>query len=323
MSAYNPPKYNAVTGEWYTSTKRPLVLDGGVPREMADVERVELGDAAFKDTGTTSGTVAAGDHAHIGTYEPADATILKSAAIGVSVQAYDADIPTVAATQAEMEAGTESGLRSMSPLRVAQAISALGSSGSLTAVAYDDRGNLRTDETSGWAVVDGLGLFQYVAGSSEPDDDESCFATTNGRWLLQCAHWDVVDSWQLPDDEVRDAADEDTEARLDSAETRLDSAETRLDSAETRWPGRILFGTAASSVTSLAAVTQTSFTGTVTGAAAGDHVVATPPDALGARISAHARVTANNTVTVYLNNASSAAQSLSAGTWQLAVIQES
>jgi hypothetical protein len=44
---------------------------------------------------------------------------------GVDVQAYDADIPTVAASQVEMEAGTEAALRSMSPLRVAQAISAL------------------------------------------------------------------------------------------------------------------------------------------------------------------------------------------------------
>ena len=52
-------------------------------------------------------------------------TALVSAAIGTTVQAYDADIPTVSASQAEMEAGTEANLRSMSPLRVAQAISAL------------------------------------------------------------------------------------------------------------------------------------------------------------------------------------------------------
>lgn len=44
---------------------------------------------------------------------------------GVNVQSYDADIPTVAASQAEMEAGTQSGIRSMSPLRIAQAIAAL------------------------------------------------------------------------------------------------------------------------------------------------------------------------------------------------------
>lgn len=52
--------------------------------------------------------------------------------IGTDVQAYDADTPTVAASQAEMEAGTEAALRSMSPLRVAQAIAALAASSSIT-----------------------------------------------------------------------------------------------------------------------------------------------------------------------------------------------
>lgn len=52
-------------------------------------------------------------------------TYLTSADVGSTVQGYDADIPTVSASQAEMEAGTESALRSMSPLRVKQAIDAL------------------------------------------------------------------------------------------------------------------------------------------------------------------------------------------------------
>lgn len=61
-----------------------------------------------------------------------DATYLNDADIGVSVQPYDADTPTVAASQAEMEAGTEAALRSMSPLRVAQAIAALASASGIT-----------------------------------------------------------------------------------------------------------------------------------------------------------------------------------------------
>ena len=48
---------------------------------------------------------------------------LSSANLGL--QPYDADIPTVAASQGEMEAGTEAALRSMSPLRIKQAIDAL------------------------------------------------------------------------------------------------------------------------------------------------------------------------------------------------------
>lgn len=66
--------------------------------------------ASHKITGLANGTTS-GDALHYGQ-------------IGVAIQAYDADIPTVAASQAEMEAGTESALRSMSPLRVAQAIAA-------------------------------------------------------------------------------------------------------------------------------------------------------------------------------------------------------
>lgn len=58
------------------------------------------------DVGTTAGTVAIGNHLHTGVYEPV----------------------LTAASQAEMEAGTETALRSMSPLRVKQAIDALSAS---------------------------------------------------------------------------------------------------------------------------------------------------------------------------------------------------
>ena len=50
-------------------------------------------------------------------------------AIGTDVQAFDADIAIVAASQAEAEAGTEAALRSFSPLRIAQAIAALETGG--------------------------------------------------------------------------------------------------------------------------------------------------------------------------------------------------
>lgn len=64
--------------------------DTGHAHTLADI--TDAGNAAALDVGTTAGTVAAGDHAHTGVYEPADATILKAADIGVSVQAYDADL---------------------------------------------------------------------------------------------------------------------------------------------------------------------------------------------------------------------------------------
>lgn len=49
--------------------------------------------------------------------------------VEANFQPLDADIPTVAASQAEMEAGTSTALRSMTPQRVAQAIAALAAAG--------------------------------------------------------------------------------------------------------------------------------------------------------------------------------------------------
>lgn len=176
-------------------------------------------------------------------------------------------------------------------------------------IAYDNRGSLRTNTTAGRAIVDGLGLFAFEAGSTEPDDDESCFATATGRWLLEAVHWDVVDAWQSPDTQ---AVDDD-----------ITTAQADITALQTRWPGRVLFGTASSAITSVAAVSQASFTGTVAGAAAGDRVLATPHNALGAHIAAYALVTATDTVTVYLNNPSADAQSITADTWRLAVFKDS
>ena len=156
----------------------------------------------------------------------------------------------------------------------------VASSGTPT-YTYANRSALR-GTTGSLSVVDGLGLFGWEAGSTEPDDDESCFATATGCWLLQAAHWDLVDSWQAPDDAVRDEY-------------------------------YVITGTATCAITSVAPISSASFTGTVTGAAPGDRVIATPPGQLGdttvstGQLGYHTWVSAANTVTVILTNASASA----------------
>lgn len=70
----------------------------------------------------------------------------------------------------------------------------------LTQYSWDDRGLLRTaNPASGdYAIVEGLGMFRYYPGSTEPDDDESCFATSSGRWLIELVTWDFIQAWDLP-----------------------------------------------------------------------------------------------------------------------------
>lgn len=86
-----------------------------------------LTGALYWNTGANQMRVWSGSAWEV-SYLPAS-SYLTDSDIGVSVQPYDADIATVAASQAEMEAGTETALRSMSPSSVAQAIAALASGG--------------------------------------------------------------------------------------------------------------------------------------------------------------------------------------------------
>lgn len=174
--------------------------------------------------------------------------------------------------------------------------------------AYEDRGDLRTtvrtDKTL--AVIEGLGLFAFKEGSDEPDDDESCFATSTGRWLLEAPHWDVIDMWNLPEVESRISEIERIDSSLSELDSRLSEVEEYVSTV------RVLYGAATCAITSVATATSTAFTGTVTGAAVGDRVLVVPPGQLGStaentgRLSFHAFVSAADTVSVYLCNASAA-----------------
>ena len=162
-------------------------------------------------------------------------------------------------------------------------------------LAYDDRATLRTLATPGleWALVDGLGLFAFAAGSTELDDDESCFAASGGAWLLMCPAWDTIAAWLKPVQQ---------------------SAEDR--------PGaqQAVRATVSSPITSLAAGAKASFTVSLPGAALERSASVSPPAGLAAALSAYARVTGADLVTVYINNPSAASASVSADGWQVTVV---
>lgn len=166
-------------------------------------------------------------------------------------------------------------------------------------LTYDQRDQLRTLGYPGleWALVEGLGLFTFTKSSTEPDDDESCFVTPEGAWLLECPSLEAVAHWLQP---------------------WLLDAQERLDDLEAVAP--VLRGTGTSSITSIAAGAQVSFTVAISGAAVGRTVAASPLGTLPAQVCVFAKVTATDTVTVYLNNPSTAAATLVAGSWAIAVI---
>lgn len=141
---------------------------------------------------------------------------------------------------------------------------------------YDSRNTLRTLTPSDGdvAIVVGLGMFAFDLGSTEPDDDESCFATASGRWLLEAVSWDLVNDWQLPD-------------------------------FEAQYIGT-LYGSAVCTISSVAISSAASFSGVVSGAMPGDIVLASPPAQISTANtwgSYYAYVSAPDTVVVSLVNA--------------------
>ena len=194
-------------------------------------------------------------------------------------------------------------------------------SASLANFAYANRANLRALSPSAGdaAVVGGLGLFVWEPSSVEIDDDETCFATTLGCWLLQAAHPEYVfASWTADVSRL-----ETRSASLESRSALLESRSALLETAT----AKTLHGTFAMSATSVGATSSIDFIATVTGAAVGDSVFATPGNVFGnsatdrARLSLSAHVSATNTVTVSIRNPSADAASLTASTWRVTVIK--
>lgn len=86
---------------------------------------------------------------------------------------------------------------------------------SLNAVAYDDRATLRSSvsQIDDSTVISGLGLFMWVNTRDEPDDDETCFTTATGQWLLKTPAWDLLAAWDMIEKSVMDDWMEDESKR--------------------------------------------------------------------------------------------------------------
>ena len=104
---------------------------------------------------------------------------------------------------------------------------------------------------------------------------------------------------------------------------RNDQQEDRLAAAESSI-AKTVRATSTQSAFTLAINSSTTFTVTVTGAVVGASVIATPPsDPTLNTITAYARVSSANTVTVYVGNANSTLTGgFDAGDWQVTVINK-
>jgi hypothetical protein len=87
---------------------------------------------------------------------------------------------------------------------------------SLNKVDYADRGTLRStvSEVDDSTVIEGLGLFMFVDNQDEPDDDETCFTTATGQWLLRAPAWDLISAWGSYDAAILEDFMEDEPSRF-------------------------------------------------------------------------------------------------------------
>ena len=135
-----------------------------------------------------------------------------TAAIGTTVQAYSADTPTQAATTLEMEAGSETELRSMSPADIAAAISALVAAGD-TFYPGMEAGYWGSTAPSGWVMLSGRTIGSASSGATERAnaDTEVLYTllwnslanaeapVTGGRGASAAADFAANKALQLPD----------------------------------------------------------------------------------------------------------------------------
>jgi hypothetical protein len=95
---------------------------------------------------------------------------------------------------------------------------------SLAKIEYEERGSLTSDPVlpnlpnvvDDSIIVKGIGLLMWHATLDEPDDDETCFSTPSGQWLLHLPEYDLLSAWSLVESSILDELDEDEEIRFNN-----------------------------------------------------------------------------------------------------------
>lgn len=181
---------------------------------------------------------------------------------------------------------------------------------------YDQRGLLRnlTAQNGSQVLVDGLGMFVFYAGdpvqstrvnATTPfvDDDESCFLTQGGAWVLEYPHWDLVNNWNLPDLEDLNSV----------VFSRLNGAPRVLNSIQVQ-----------NTITSISSVSFSSINVFNSNAQIGDVVIVSPSTTVSGRVSIYGYVSAPNLITITIENPSASTATLTAGlTFNVIVIKQS
>jgi hypothetical protein len=170
---------------------------------------------------------------------------------------------------------------------------------------YANRNDIRglSPAVTAQAIIEELGIFCWYSGSTELDDDETCFATGSGRWILETASPDFV---------------------LSNTHSLQAQIETKSEETKKSILGNFLFGSGLSGIPTIAATTQSSFFIYVEGAEVGDRVFVNAPNNLTgstSRLYYHAAVTAYGVVTVYISNPTASLATLVEGTWLATVIK--
>ena len=171
-----------------------------------------------------------------------------------------------------------------------------GSVSSVITKTYTNRADLRSIDGPAAliAVVESLGVFAWEAGSAQVDDDETCFATTSGRWLLYAAAWDLVYEYIVGELELFDEL-------------------------------RSIVDTVYNANTNIGNLTSLQITKNIAGAELNDAVIVTPvlPLSTGndGSVTFSGAVTSSGVVTVNIGNASASSRTITAGNLKILVLK--